>query len=229
VSQDPFGFCSTAPSSHSLFFLHTCSIIGFRSRLSITTTFQVLLFVQNYVRRHRLDDATIRLLYRGVRLPYLSNERLSAMFLRDGGAAPSAGGADSDSSGRGTGSAGSVVSSSSGVGAVGPPKDMLLAAMAHRLHLLDHPERLPPATGGTAALPSDSSDGGGSTSGSGSGGCGGLPAPRKTYCCSVEYGLPGGSEYVSVPMEAVWEDLAANLTVRVSGGGWDDRAVTGKP
>ncbi len=41
--------------------------------------------------------------------------------------------------------------------------------------------------------------------------------PRKTYVCSIEYGLPGGSEYACVPLHEVWEDLVPQLHVRVSG------------
>ncbi|GIL76460.1 hypothetical protein Vretimale_5993 [Volvox reticuliferus] len=191
-------------------------------QLYVQTEEQVLLFVENYVRRHKLDADTIRTLYSTVRLPFLSNERLASLVFCGEADAAAAGG-------------GSVM---------GPPKDLLLAALAQRLYWLDHPERLPPATGGSGAnavggsggtLGSDSSECGtdmsrGGASGSSNGGVGRLlgnlavlaggrmaAAPRKTYCCSVEYGLPGGSEYVSVPMEAVWDDLATNLTVRVSG------------
>ncbi|GFR50587.1 hypothetical protein Agub_g12861 [Astrephomene gubernaculifera] len=239
-------------------------------QLYVQTEEQVLLFVLNYVRRHRLDDATVRTLFRAVRLPFLSNDRLAALAL-----------------------AAEEYGNAGGGGLQGPPADMLLAAMAQRLQLLDHPERLQPpptaaafvtqattstsattaAAGGggggdgrsASSLPSGSSvasfcgdvtataGGGGSGSASGTagqhlvrtlaaalaaggpvvGGGGGSAAassssaaaaaaalsvvPRKTYCCSVEYGLPGGSEYVSVPMEAVWEELASNLAVRVSG------------
>ncbi|KAG2425797.1 hypothetical protein HXX76_013422 [Chlamydomonas incerta] len=253
-------------------------------QLFVQTEEQVLLFVQNYVRRHKLDDATVRQLFRGVRLPFLSNDRLAALAAEPPGH--------------------------------GPPMDMLMAAMAQRLQLLDHPERLQQATAATAApntatagggggsggitaasgsnqhtivagplaavlaaagdgrasaLPSGSSGAGGaaasgtvgsddtsgalagaggsSNSNSGTGGpassgsgCGGMaaagggggarllallnnmggggcgpPVPRKTYACSVEYSLPGGSEYICLPMELVWEELATNLTVRVSG------------
>jgi len=70
------------------------------------------------------------------------------------------------------------------------PQDMLLAAMATRLQILDHPEKL----GGSCAL-----------------------TPRKTYVCSIEYGLPGGCEYVAIPIEAVWEELVGQLRVKVSG------------
>ncbi|KAG2447529.1 hypothetical protein HYH02_007453 [Chlamydomonas schloesseri] len=257
-------------------------------QLFVQTEEQVLLFVQNYVRRHRLDEATVRQLYRGVRLPFLSNDRLAALAAEPPGH--------------------------------GPPMDMLMAAMAQRLQLLDHPERLQQqqqqasaiaatasaaaaaaagACGGAVAstshqhtlvagplaavvaasgdgrasrLPSGSSTAGGTaavggaaaaagsddtsgaltvadgssnsnsgtggqvSSGSGAGGGGGggggarllallnnmaggcgPPVPRKTYACSLEYSLPGGSEYICIPMELVWEELASNLTVRVSG------------
>ncbi len=43
--------------------------------------------------------------------------------------------------------------------------------------------------------------------------------PRKTYVCTVEYGMPGGSEYACVPLHEVWEDLVPQLHVRVSGEG----------
>lgn len=72
------------------------------------------------------------------------------------------------------------------------PKDLLLAGMASRLQMIDHPERMQSVAGNACQ-------------------------PRKTYCCTVEYGLPGGSEYASLPLEAVWEDLLAWLEVGVSG------------
>ncbi|GLI64801.1 hypothetical protein VaNZ11_008207 [Volvox africanus] len=207
-------------------------------QLYVQTEEQVLLFVENYVRRHKLDADTIRTLYSTVRLPFLSNERLAFMAFCGDTDAATAAAADAAGHGGGSGSA------------VGPPKDLLLAALAQRLYWLDHPERLLPATGGGVATAVGGSSAGtlcsdsgefaselsrGGAGGNSNGGVGRLlgsiavlvsgkmaaaaqpPAPRKTYCCSVEYGLPGGSEYVSVPMEAVWDDLATNLTVRVSG------------
>ncbi|EFJ47596.1 hypothetical protein VOLCADRAFT_120965 [Volvox carteri f. nagariensis] len=221
-------------------------------QLYVQTEEQVLLFVQNYVRRHQLDADTIRALYRTVRLPFLSNERLAALTLGsvcgDGGIRGLGKGGDG-TDGRVDASGVVVAVAAGGPMGQGPPKDLLLAAMAQRLCWIDHPERLPPAAGGGVgggglgggSAPGDSSDSGGGGSGNGTGtGTGasrmlggllgfangasdingdmaGVTAPRKTYCCSIEYGLPGGSEYVSIPMEAVWDDLAANLTVRVSG------------
>jgi hypothetical protein len=41
--------------------------------------------------------------------------------------------------------------------------------------------------------------------------------PRRTYVCTPEYGLPGGSEYACIPLQEVWEDLVPQLHVRVSG------------
>ncbi|PNW73103.1 hypothetical protein CHLRE_14g618900v5 [Chlamydomonas reinhardtii] len=254
-------------------------------QLFVQTEEQVLLFVQNYVRRHQLDDATVRQLFRGVRLPFLSNDRLAALAAETPGH--------------------------------GPPMEMLMAAMAQRLQLLDHPERLQQATTATAAaaaaaaaggcsgirpasgpnqhalvagplaavaasaagdgrasglhsgcsgaggattasgavasedtagalvaapgssncngdtggLASGSGGGGGGVAAGGGGGGGmrllallntmagggGPPVPRKTYVCSVEYSLPGGSEFICIPMELVWEELATNLTVCMSG------------
>ena len=68
------------------------------------------------------------------------------------------------------------------------PKDMLLSGMAARLSTLDCPDI-------TAAA----------------------VQPRSSYCSTVEFGLPGGSEYVTVPIEAIWEDLLPLLHVQVSG------------
>lgn len=41
--------------------------------------------------------------------------------------------------------------------------------------------------------------------------------PRRTYICTLEYGLPGGCEFAAVPLHEVWEDLVPQLRVRVSG------------
>eukprot|EP00198_Chlamydomonas_reinhardtii_P000506 XP_001689841.1 predicted protein [Chlamydomonas reinhardtii] len=57
-------------------------------QLFVQTEEQVLLFVQNYVRRHQLDDATVRQLFRGVRLPFLSNDRLAALAAETPGHGP---------------------------------------------------------------------------------------------------------------------------------------------
>lgn len=43
------------------------------------------------------------------------------------------------------------------------------------------------------------------------------PPPRSSYCCNLRYGLPGGSQYLTIDLEAVWERLAKMITVRVSG------------
>lgn len=81
------------------------------------------------------------------------------------------------------------------------PKDLLLAGMAARLQILDHPEKLSSASAASASL-----------------------LPRKTYICTIEYGLPGGSEYTAVPLEGIWEELVAQLKVRVSG---ESRGIRG--
>jgi len=240
--------------------------------LVVQTEEQALVFVLTYVKRHALHAALVRALFEHVRLPFLPNERLAGLAQEEA-----------------------------------VPKDMLLAAMAARFTLLDHPERLAPPSAATAsaapapshptglsvqqasaaslpataaasssgatgllaaAAPSAhsspppsslrlaggsdmSASGGSNVQGSagpatphssvlaGALACASAPSgqqglgstsscaggvlpphmlvPRKTYCCTMEYGLPGGCEYAALPLHEVWEELVPQLRVRVSG------------
>lgn len=44
-----------------------------------------------------------------------------------------------------------------------------------------------------------------------------LVQPRSSYCSNLQYGLPGGKEYVDVPVHHIWELVAPSITVKVSG------------
>ncbi len=44
-----------------------------------------------------------------------------------------------------------------------------------------------------------------------------LMQPRSSYCSNLQYGLPGGLEHVDLPVHHVWELLAPNISVKVSG------------
>ena len=44
-----------------------------------------------------------------------------------------------------------------------------------------------------------------------------LMQPRSSYCSNLQYGLPGGQEHVDLPVHHVWELLAPNISVKVSG------------
>ena len=41
--------------------------------------------------------------------------------------------------------------------------------------------------------------------------------PRSSYCSNPQYGLPGGQEYVDVPVHHIWQLLAPSISVKVSG------------
>ena len=41
--------------------------------------------------------------------------------------------------------------------------------------------------------------------------------PRYSYCSKLQYGLPGGQEHVDVPVHHIWDLLAAQIRVKVSG------------
>ena len=45
-----------------------------------------------------------------------------------------------------------------------------------------------------------------------------LVQPRGSYCSNLHYGLPGGQEYVDVPVQHIWDLLAPKIRVKVSGG-----------
>lgn len=44
-----------------------------------------------------------------------------------------------------------------------------------------------------------------------------LMQPRSSYCSNLQYGLPGGQEYVDVPVHHIWQLLAPSISVKVSG------------
>ena len=44
-----------------------------------------------------------------------------------------------------------------------------------------------------------------------------LMQPRGSYCSNLQYGLPGGQEYVDVPVHHIWQLLAPSISVKVSG------------
>ncbi|PNW78107.1 hypothetical protein CHLRE_10g464450v5 [Chlamydomonas reinhardtii] len=46
-----------------------------------------------------------------------------------------------------------------------------------------------------------------------------LPPPRPSYCCALAHGLPGGTAWVDVALEALWEHLVPFMAVQVSGCG----------
>ncbi|DBB04806.1 TPA: hypothetical protein ACH3X3_010097 [Trebouxia sp. C0006] len=41
--------------------------------------------------------------------------------------------------------------------------------------------------------------------------------PRSSYCSNLQYGLPGGQEYVDVAVHHIWQLLAPSFSVKVSG------------
>ncbi|DBB09190.1 TPA: Bardet-Biedl syndrome 5 protein, variant 4 [Trebouxia sp. C0006] len=41
--------------------------------------------------------------------------------------------------------------------------------------------------------------------------------PRSSYCSNLQYGLPGGQEHIDLPVHHVWDLLAPNISVKVSG------------
>ena len=44
-----------------------------------------------------------------------------------------------------------------------------------------------------------------------------LMQPRSSYCSNLQYGLPGGQEHIDLPVHHVWDLLAPNISVKVSG------------
>ena len=44
-----------------------------------------------------------------------------------------------------------------------------------------------------------------------------LMQPRSSYCSNLQYALPGGQEYVDVPVHHIWQLLAPSISVKVSG------------
>lgn len=121
-------------------------------------------------------------------------------------------------------------------GLTGPTARMSLGPGGHTvhtpspLHVTFSAQQLGPASGGAgtavAAAAAGPPAGAASTgqvlaaTGATLGLAGPLPLaflPRRSYLCTLEYGLPGGSEYACVPLQDVWEDLVPQLHVRVSG------------
>eukprot|EP00195_Chlamydomonas_chlamydogama_P009877 CAMPEP_0202904554 /NCGR_PEP_ID=MMETSP1392-20130828/29972_1 /ASSEMBLY_ACC=CAM_ASM_000868 /TAXON_ID=225041 /ORGANISM="Chlamydomonas chlamydogama, Strain SAG 11-48b" /LENGTH=535 /DNA_ID=CAMNT_0049592221 /DNA_START=68 /DNA_END=1672 /DNA_ORIENTATION=+ len=43
------------------------------------------------------------------------------------------------------------------------------------------------------------------------------PLPRSSYCCNLQYNLPGGSTHMDVDLESIWEQLSKVVGVKVSG------------
>ena len=69
------------------------------------------------------------------------------------------------------------------------PSDLLLQAALLRLSMQDQPSEMASA----------------------------LMQPRSSYCSNLQYGLPGGQEHIDLPVHHVWDLLAPNISVKVSG------------
>jgi len=69
------------------------------------------------------------------------------------------------------------------------PSDLLLQGALLRLHMQDQPSEMASA----------------------------LVQPRSSYCSNLQYGLPGGQEHIDLPVHHVWDLLAPNISVKVSG------------